>query len=49
MIYALLKKVITAGNYDKADMLNKLDVYFFYGRITQAQYDELVAMVNAQV
>jgi len=46
MIYTLLKRVILSGNYDKADILNKLDIYLFYGRITEEQYMELVALVN---
>jgi hypothetical protein len=48
MIYTLLKRVILAGNYNKEDMLNKLDIYLFYGRITEEQYAELVALVNAE-
>lgn len=48
MIYTLLKRVITNGSYDKQELLNKMDTYLLYNRITQAQYDELVAMMNSQ-
>lgn len=46
MIYKLCKKVIVSGNYDKEDMQKKLDVYLLCNRITQEQYEELVAMMN---
>ena len=45
MAYKLLKKVIASGNYDREDILTKLDVYYGFDRITQAQYEELQAMV----
>lgn len=45
-IYELLKRMITTGNYEKADMQNKLDVFFMVGRITQDQYLELTEMIN---
>lgn len=46
MTYNLLKKVITAGNYDKEDMMQKLDVFLTFGRITQEQYQELAAGIT---
>lgn len=46
MIYNLLKKMILRGEYDKEDLLNKMDTYMLFGRITQAQYDELVALME---
>lgn len=46
MIYNLVKKLILRGAYDKDDLLNKLDAYLLFGRITQAQYDELVGLMN---
>ena len=46
MIYALCKKVIASGNYDKEDMQKKLDVYLLCNRITQEQYKELVDMIG---
>lgn len=47
MIYKIMKRLIEAGNYDAEDMKTKLDVYLAYGRITQAQYEELMAMILA--
>lgn len=46
MTYNLCKKLIQIGNYEKADMLNKLDVFLLNNRITQEQYTELVGMMN---
>lgn len=46
MIYGLCKKVIAKGNYDKEDLLNKIDVYFMNNRITEEQYKELVALIG---
>lgn len=45
-IYELLKRMITTGNYEKADIQNKLDVFFAVGRITQEQYLELTEIIN---
>ena len=45
MTYNMLYKLILKGNYDKEDMLTKLDTFFANGRITQAQYMELLEMV----
>lgn len=47
MIYKLMKRLIEAGRYDADDMKEKLDVYLLYGRITQAQYEELMGMITA--
>lgn len=44
--YGLCKKLIAAGNYDKADLLDKLDVFLLAGRITDEQYKELVALIE---
>lgn len=46
MTYTLCKKIIESGNYDKADMMNKLDVFLLNDRITDAQYNELVALMS---
>lgn len=46
MTYNLCKKLIQLGNCDKADMLNKLDVFLLNNRITQEQYTELTGMLN---
>lgn len=45
MTYNMLYKLILKGNYDKEDMLTKLDTFYANGRITQAQYMELLEMV----
>ncbi len=47
MAYRLLKKVILAGNYDKNDILEKLDVYYGFERITLEQYTELQTLITA--
>lgn len=44
--YGLCKKLIANGNYDKADMLDKLDVFLLAGRITDEQYKDLVALIE---
>lgn len=46
MTYKNCKKLIEAGRYEYDDMMNKLDVFLLGDRITQAQYEELVQMMN---
>lgn len=46
MIYKLLKTKIEKGNYDKEDLLKKMDVYLLRNRITAEQYEELVQMME---
>ena len=48
MIYALLKRMITTGNYKKEDMQNKLDIFFAVNRITEEQYLELTKLINSK-
>ena len=48
MIYTLLKRMITTGNYEKEDMQNKLDIFFAVNRITEEQYLELTELINSQ-
>lgn len=48
MTYTFLKKIISNGNYNKEDLLNKIDVFFMANRITQTQYEELVSLVNKE-
>ena len=48
MIYQLLKRMITTGNYEKDDMQNKLDVFFAVNRITEEQYLELTELINSK-
>lgn len=46
MIYTLLKNKITRGTYDKADIINKMDTYLLFNRITEEQYNELMALMG---
>lgn len=47
--YQLCKKVIANGTYGtKEEMMLKLDVFLLANRITQAEYNELVELLNAQ-
>ena len=46
MIYKLTKNLILAGNYNKDEMLEKLDLYMLANRITAEQYLELVGLIN---
>ncbi len=46
MTYNVCKRLIQNGNYEKNDMLMKLDVFLLNDRITQEQYGELVGMIN---
>lgn len=46
MTYRNCKKLIEAGRYEYDDMMNKLDVFLLGDRITQAQYTELVALMD---
>lgn len=46
MTYKNCKKLIEAKKYEKEDMLIKLDVFLLNNRITEAEYNELVAMMG---
>lgn len=46
MAYKLIKVIIMRGGYDKADIMDKLDAYLAFGRITAAQYDELMKLLE---
>ncbi len=46
MTYRLIKKIIAKGNYDKDELMDKLDVFLLAGRITDEQYKELVGMIE---
>lgn len=45
-IYELSKRMITTGNYQRKDLQNKLDIYFFVNQITQEQYLELTGLIT---
>lgn len=46
MTYLRLKKLIENGTYNKESMLSMMDVFLMNGRITEAQYQELVSMMG---
>ena len=46
MTYRLAKKMIMAGNYEREDMTSKLDVFLLANRITEAQYNELISLMD---
>ena len=45
-MYNICKKMILNGNYDKDDMINKLDIYLLKNRITKEQYTELIDLIG---
>ena len=45
MTYYLCKKLIESGK--TAGLQDKLDVFLLAGRISEEQYNELTAMINA--
>lgn len=46
MTYTYCKKIIEGGKYDKADMMDKLDVFLLAGRVTEEQYNKLRGMME---
>lgn len=46
MTYNYCKTIIQSGNYDKTDMLDKLDVFLLNSRITDAEHNELTALIS---
>ena len=49
MTYKLCLTVINKGTYGtKEEMLEKLDVFLLNNRITQEQYEELVALLKSK-
>ena len=47
MIYLATKKVIQSGSFEHTSMLNKLDMFVLFDRITPDQYTELKDMMDA--
>ena len=45
-MYNVCKKLILSGNYDKVDMVKKLDIYLLKDRITEEQYNELIELMQ---
>lgn len=46
MAYKLMLKLIANGKTDKDELLNKADVYYAAGRLTDEQYEEIVKLIN---
>lgn len=44
--YNLMKRIISRGDYDRAETMNKLDAFLAADRLTADQYRELVEMMN---
>lgn len=47
-VFQQAQTLILAGKYERTDMEYKLKRYLDKNRITQAEYDELIAMMDAQ-
>ncbi len=45
MTYDFCKMIIEKKTYVRADMLEKLDLFYLRGRVTCEQYEELVEMI----
>ncbi len=45
-IYENIKILIESGNYQKEDIMKKLDLYLLLNRLTIEQYQELVDLIN---
>lgn len=51
MTYRICKRLIEIKEFDEAgklDLQGKLDVFLLNDRISQAEYDELVELLNAK-
>lgn len=46
MTYAVCKRLIENSNFEKDDMLFKLDIFLLNNRITSEQYNELVGLMD---
>lgn len=45
MTYDFCKMIIEKKTYVRADMLEKLDLFYLRDRVTREQYEELVGMI----
>lgn len=45
--YDMMKTLILADQYNREDMILKMDKYLQYNKITQDEYDELLALMDA--
>lgn len=48
MAYKLIKVVILRGGYDEKEIMDKLDAYLAFNRITLEQYHELAKLVEGE-
>lgn len=48
MIYKLLETKIERLSFDRADILKKMDVYLLNDRISEEEYNRLVALMDAK-
>ncbi len=46
MLYKNLVKMITRGSFVKEDLLSKMDIYLLNNRITEEEYNELIALMG---
>lgn len=46
MAYRLMKRIIERGNYDKDEVMDKLDAFLATDRLTTDQYKELAGLVK---
>lgn len=46
MAYKLMIKLIANGKTSKEELLNKADVYYAAGRLTDEQYTEVVRLIG---
>jgi hypothetical protein len=46
MTYLAMKKIIESGNYDKNEIIEKLDIFLAGDRITIEQYNELKELME---
>lgn len=47
--YEICKTLIEKGKYEINDMTQKLDIFLLGDRVTQEEYQELIAMMNPQI
>lgn len=46
MAYKLMKRLIALGRQTEEELLNKCDVYYAAGRLTDEEYNELAALIS---
>lgn len=46
MIYSLTKKLIERKEFERDNMIKKLNVFFIFGQLTENEYEELLNLIN---